>query len=159
MPLLVLRTLREPVYLCLALLIMTSYCVTLLLLDQFLFLQPYFTFYVPDTRQGLFGINIMLSILTGFIAAASIRAVRSSRAVGAVRVGLFGVFAAIFAGACPCFYLAPMLAVAGGLGGALGVIGIFFSVYEAPIKLVSIIVLLLAFYGLEKAGRTQCTVT
>jgi hypothetical protein len=137
---------------------MTTYCVTLLLLDQFLFPQPYFTVYVPDTRQGLFVINILLSILTGFIAAASIRAARSNTAGGAVRVGLFGVFAAIFAGACPCFYLAPMLAVAGGLGGVLGIIGIFFSTYEVPIKLVATIMLLLAFYGLEKANRTQCTV-
>ena len=76
-----------------------------------------------------------------------------------MRAGLIGVLAAVFAGACPCYYLVPMLAAAGGFGGALGLTGIFFSVYQMPIKLVSIIILLAACYGLEKAARTKCTLT
>jgi hypothetical protein len=131
----------------------------LLFLDQFLFIQPYFVVYVPLNSFGLLSIDVVLSVLTGLVAAVSIHEIKSNQARGATRAGLIGVFAATFAGACPCYYLAPMLAAAGGFGGVLGLTGILFNVYQIPIKLVSIIILMAACYGLEKAARTRCALT
>ena len=161
MRLLVFQIFRNPVYVMLTMAIMIGYCVMLLFLDQFLFIQPYFVAYMPANGFGLLSIDLVLSVLTGFVAAVSIHEIKSNanRAGGAMRAGLIGVLAAAFAGACPCYYLVPILAAAGGFGGFLGLTGIFFSVYEIPIKIVSIIILLAAGYGLEKAARTKCTLT
>jgi len=161
MRLLVFQTFRNPMYVMVTAVIMISYCVMLLFLDQFLFIRPYFIVYVPLNSFGLLSIDLVLSVLTGFVAAVSIHEIKSNanRARGATRAGLIGMFAATFAGACPCYYLAPMLAAAGGFGGALGLAGILFNVYQIPIKLVSIIILMAACYGLEKAARTRCTLT
>jgi len=144
-----------------AVVIMVGYCVMLLFFDQFLFFQPYFVVYVPVDSLGLLSIDLVLSVLTGFVTAVSIHEIKSNanRAGGAMRAGFIGLLAAVFAGACPCYYLAPMLAVAGGFGGVLGLTGIFFNAYETPIKIVSIIILLAACYGLEKAARTKCMLT
>ncbi|MGO9645437.1 MAG: hypothetical protein ACLPY5_11895 [Candidatus Bathyarchaeia archaeon] len=152
---------RNPVYIMVTMVIMVGYFVMLLFFDQFVFFQPYFVVYVPVDSLGLLSIDLALSVLTGFVAAVSIHEIKSNanRAGGAMRAGLIGVLAAVFAGACPCYYLAPMLAAAGGFGGVLGLTGIFFSVYQTPIKLVSIIILLAACYGLEKAARTKCMLT
>jgi len=147
------------VYVMVAMVIMIGYCVMLLFFDQFLFIQPYFVAYVPFSSLGLLSIDVALSVLTGLVAAVSIHEIKSNanQAGGATRAGLIGMLAAVFAGACPCYYLVPLLAAAGGFGGVLGLTGIFFSVYQIPIKLVSILILLAACYGLEKAARTKCT--
>ena len=159
MRLLILRIFRNPLYVMLTMVIAIGYCLMLLFLDQFLFVQPYFVAYVPVNSLGLFGIDLVLSFLTGLVSAVSIHEIKSNanRSGRATRAGLIGMLAAVFAGACPCYYLVPLLAAAGGFGGVLGVTGIFFSVYEIPIKLVSIIVMLAACYGLERATGTTCT--
>ena len=148
-------------YVIVAMVIMIGYCVMLLFFDQFLFFQPYFVVYIPVESLDLLGIDLVLSVLTGFVTAVSIHEIKSNvnRAGGAMGAGFIGLLAAVFAGACPCYYLAPMLAIAGGFGGVLGLTGIFFSAYEMPIKIVSIIILLAACYGLEKAARTKCALT
>ena len=159
MRLLILRIFRNPLYVILTMVIVIGYCLMLLFLDQFLFVQPYFVAYVPVNSLDLFSIDLVLSVLTGFVSAVSIHEIRSNanQAGRATRAGLIGMLAAVFAGACPCYYLVPLLAATGGFGGVLGLTGILFSVYEIPIKLVSIFVMLAACYGLERAARTTCT--
>ena len=161
MRLLVFQIFRNSVYVVAAVAIMIGYSVILLFFDQFLFIQPYFVAYAPANSLGLLVIDLVLSVLTGFVATVSIHEIKSNanQARGAMRAGLIGVFAAVFAGACPCYYLVPMLAVAGGFGGVVGLTGIFFSIYQIPIKLISIIILLAACYGLEKAARTKCALS
>jgi len=161
MRMVILRIFRNPLYVMLTMVIVIGYCVMLLFFDQFLFVQPYFVVYVPVNSLGLLSIDLVLSVLTGFVASVSIHEIKSNvnQAGRATRAGLIGMLAAVFAGACPCYYLVPLLAAAGGFGGVLGLIGIFFSVYEIPIKLVSIIIMLAACYGLERAARTTCTLS
>jgi hypothetical protein len=74
------------------------------------------------------------------------------------KAGLGGIIIAIVAGACPCYYLVPLLAVAGGAGGALAAIGILFEVYQLPIKLVSLALLGTVAFSLERSLRAMCRI-
>lgn len=72
------------------------------------------------------------------------------------KIGIAGIVAAFLAGACPCYYLVPLLAVAGGVGGALGTVGILFYAYQLPVKLASVVLLIFVSFSLERSIRASC---
>jgi hypothetical protein len=65
---------------------------------------------------------------------------------------MLGIFAALLAGACPCYYLVPLLAIAGIIGGTLGEVGILLNSFQIPIKLGALVILVVATYKLNKSG-------
>jgi hypothetical protein len=125
-------------------------------IDQFLFIAPYLVFYVPLTGIAILALDMLLSILTGIVLVVSLRQVRSARSKGTAYTGVLAIVAALFAGACPCYYLAPLLTIAAGLGGALGAIGILLNAYELEVKTASVVLLLMVSWALEKNARMAC---
>ncbi len=156
----ILQSFRAPVYFFLAASIASAYALILLYFDQFLFFSPYLVLYVPISQWYLFGLDLALSVLASIVFAASIRQAKiaSMKPNMAVRTGVFGFVAAIIAGACPCYYLVPLLAVAGGVGGVLGAIGILFNEYQVPVKIGSVFLLLLLGLTLERSLTASCPV-
>lgn len=156
----ILQTFRTPAYVFLAAIITSAYALILLYFDQFLFFSPHLVLYVPISRAYMFALDAPLSVLAGIVFAASIRQARivSTKPNRAVRTGVFGFVAAIIAGACPCYYLVPLLTVAGGVGGVLGAIGILFNAYQIPVKIASVFLLLLLGLTLERSLEASCAV-
>lgn len=128
--------------------------------NEFLFIAPYLVFSVPSDEVGLFSLDIILSALSGAVIALSIYQVKNIPRAGTIqgRVGVTGMVVAIVAGACPCYYLVPLLAVAGGAGGALAAVGILFEAYQFPIKLLSLALLGIVAFTLERSFRAACKV-
>ena len=148
-------TLKDTKYALLATPILIVYGVMILFFDQFLFFEPYFTFYVPPSGILSIILDLALTILTTIMLTVSVRQIllqKGGRGEGATRTGAFGIVAAIVAGACPCYYLIPLLTVAGTVGGALGAVGIFLNAFQIPIKLVAMLILILSAYKLNKSG-------
>ena len=110
--------------------------------------------------MGNLALDLTLATLSGIVMASSIFQIigvpRAGKAQG--KVGLMGILAAVVGGLCPCYYLVPLLAVAGGLGGALAVVGIAFYAYQIPIKLSSLALLGFVTYSLERSLRASCSV-
>ncbi len=91
---------------------------------------------------------------------ASVYGIRNLRKGGSqARGGVAGILIALVAGACPCYYLLPLLAVAGGAGGALGVLGIYMNAYQLPIKILSLGLLGAVAISLERSLRASCDIT
>jgi len=146
-------TFKDLRYGLLAALIFAMYGVMLLFFDQFLFFAPYFIFYVGPSGIGSFVLDVILTFLTTLVLTVSIRQLLLQRRVGGpTKTGALGVVAALLAGACPCYYLIPLLAVAGTLGGVLGAVGILLNAFQIPIKLAATLILVLAAYKLNKSG-------
>jgi uncharacterized membrane protein HdeD (DUF308 family) len=124
--------------------------------DQFLFIAPYPVFYVPGTAFAILALDMLLAALTGIVLVVSLRQVSSGRSKGTASTGILGIVAAIIAGACPCYYLAPLLTIAAGVGGALGAVGILMHAYEFEVKTASIVLLLIVFWALERNARMTC---
>jgi len=137
-------------------LVAASYGLLLMFVDQFLFIAPYLVFYVPPTGFGILALDILLSTLTGIVLVVSLRQVWSGRSKGSASTGILAIVAALIAGACPCYYLVPLLAVVGGVGGALGAIGIMLNAYQVEVKTCSVVLLLIVSWGLERSARMTC---
>jgi hypothetical protein len=137
-------------------LVAVSYGLLLMFLDQFLFIAPYFVFYAPLARLTILALDMFLSILTGIVLVVSLQQVRSVRSKGTPYAGFLAIGAALMAGACPCYYLVPVLTIAAGVGGALGAIGILLNAYELEVKTASVMLLLIVSWGLERNARMTC---
>lgn len=142
----------------LALLITSSFAVVLFYFDEFLFVAPYFTFYLSTDRVATFVLDAAVSVLSGVVLSLSVYQLRAvpngARRQG--KIGVAGIVAALVAGACPCYYLVPLLAVAGGVGGALGALGILFYAYQLPVKFASAALLIFVSFSLERSLRASC---
>ena len=153
MPSPIVDTFRDARYTLLAAPIFVAYGAMLVFLDQFLFFSPYFVFYVPSSEFGNFTIDLVLTVLTTLVLTVSIRQILLQRGSGGTsKTGILGIVAALMAGACPCYYLIPLLAVAGTIGGALGAVGILLNAFQIPIKLAAVAILLFATYKINKTG-------
>ncbi len=149
----ILDTFKDARYVLLSLVIMVGYGTMLLFFDSFLFFVPYFTFYVSTSAYASLLLDLLLTFLTAIVLAVSIRQISLQRQGGsASKTGMLGIFAALLAGACPCYYLIPLLAVAGTIGGALGAVGILLNAFQIPIKLGAMLILVVATYKLNKSG-------
>jgi len=137
------------------------FLVALTYFDEFLFFSPYLVFYIPQGTIGIFTLDTTLSTLSGIVVALSVYQLKNlpRNRTGQGKMGFAGIVMAIMAGACPCNYLVPLLAVAGGVGGALGALGIAFFTYQVPIKVVSLAMLGFVTFTLERSLRAYCEIT
>ena len=146
-------TFKDAKYVVLAIPILVGYGLMLLFFDQFLFFTPFFTFYVPPSGIVNLVFDLILTALTTTVLTVSVRQILLQRvAGGASKAGALGIIAAIAAGACPCYYLIPLLAVAGTVGGAMGAVGILLNTFQLPIKATATLILVFATYKLDKSG-------
>ena len=158
MSLQIFQTLKTPSLLIATVLVVVSYGLLLMLIDQFLFVAPYFVFYVPPTGFTILILDLLLSILTGIVLVVSVQQVRSARSKRTAYTGVLGIVAALIAGSCPCYYLLPLLAIAAGVGGALEAIGVLLNAYQLEVKTASVALLLIVCWGLEKTARMTCRI-
>jgi hypothetical protein len=146
-------TFRDAKYVVLAIPVLVGYGLMLLFFDQFLFFTPFFTFYAPPWGVVSLVFDLILTALTTMVLTVSVRQILLQRAAGdASKTGALGIIAAIAAGACPCYYLIPLLAVAGTVGGAVGAVGILLNPFQVPIKAAATLILVFATYKLDKSG-------
>jgi hypothetical protein len=126
--------------------------------DGFYFVSPYLVAYVDPARLPLLLLDLAVSALSGVVITLSVYEIRSfpGRSGAYRRTGFAGIAAALLAGACPCYYLVPLLAVAGGAGGVLATVGLYFFDYQIPIKLGSVGLLLFTGLVQERALRAAC---
>lgn len=152
--------LRSPAYALTAFAIAAVFGTTLLYFNEFLFFAPYLTLFVPPEGVGMLLLDLAISASSGITIVISFfqisRFPRLPKTHG--RTGMAGILLAIFAGACPCYYLVPLLAVAGGAGGALAAVGILFNAYQFPIKLLSLALLVPVTYSLERSLKASCRI-
>lgn len=160
MQLQVVAVLRRPPFALLGLAIALVFSLVYLYFDEFYFLSPYLVAYVDPTRLPTFLLDLAISGTSGVVLTLSFYEVRQYPGLKRSyrKSGFAGLVAAFVAGACPCYYLVPLLAALGGAGGILGAVGILFSDYEFPIKLGSLALLAFAGYTLERSLRTACEI-
>lgn len=155
-----LGVLRKPTFGLLSLGISLSFAFLFLYSDSFIFFFPHFVVFVPLDSTPYLLLDLVISALSGTAISGSIYQLRfapyaSSRTAGA---GLLGMLAAVIAGACPCYYLVPLLALAGGAGGVLGALGIFLYNLQIPIKLLSLALLGFVLFVLERSLVAYCRI-
>lgn len=128
--------------------------------DEFLFFVPYLTLFVPPDRVHFVVLDALISISSGLVILASLfQLAHFPKSTSKyTKTGFAGMIAALIAGACPCYYLVPLLAFTGGAGGFLAVLGVAFYTYQIPIKLASLTLLVSVAFIQERSLRAQCAI-
>lgn len=160
MQLQVVAVMRRPAFALLGLAIALVFSLVYLYFDEFYFLSPYFVAYVDPTRLPAFLLDLAISGMSGIVLTLSFYELRQYPGLRRSyrKSGIAGIVAAFVAGACPCYYLVPLMAALGGAGGILGAVGILFFYYQFPIKLGSLALLAFAAYTIERGLRAACEI-
>ena len=153
-----LEVLKRPPYGVAAVAVATLFGVAFLYFDGILFFAPMLIFYLPPGLFQVFAIDSAISVLSGSAIVLSYYQLRNlpSTTNKSAKVGFAGVIAALIAGACPCYYLVPLLAAAGGVGGALGAFVILLNMDQLPIKLASLALLTFVSVTTERGLKASC---
>ncbi len=128
----------------------------LLLVSEYVFLEPYFVGHVPPgTELGLL-LVVALPALAALVLPMNIYRINATRtSKRRISGGVLGSVAGSFAGACGCGPIGfALFSTFGGLGAAASA---FLTNYEIPIRLAAIILLAATYYTTARSLRTECS--
>jgi len=144
-------------YSILAGIIFAGMLLPLLLISEFLFLEPYVIFHVSDESLLGFLLIIAVSIMGGIVLSMNvfrIRALRNkTRKIGG---GVLGSLIGASAGACSCGPIGfAVISTFGSVGGAATA---FLTNYEIPLRLVALGILAITYYTTVKSIKSECKI-
>ncbi|MFZ1076031.1 MAG: hypothetical protein WAN47_01220 [Nitrosotalea sp.] len=145
-------------YLTLAIGIFVGLFLFLSYMSQFLFFEPKFLLYVPESEILNFILIVAVASLSGLVTSLGIYRIRLlGESVKKSGSGFFGTVIGASAGACSCGSIGFMMASTFGAVGDTTTA--FLTQYEIPLRLVSIAILVYAYYLAIKGISGQCKIT
>jgi len=145
-------------FIVLSVVIFIGMLIPLSIFSGYIFLEPYFVFYVPESIMFNFTLLVMISALTGLVSSMSIYRIKVLRMrTKKVNSGVFGSLLGAGAGACGCLSMNTVfLSIFGTVGSTFA---IFSSTYEIPLRLTSIAILGITYFAMTKGITSDCKIT
>lgn len=135
--------------------IFASMLVGLLILSEYIFLEPYVTGHIPKGTEFGFSLIIILSGLAALVLPMNVYRINilknSTKKIGG---SVFGSFIGAAAGACSCGPIGFAVISAFGSVGATSLT--FLTNYEIPIRLAAIGLLGITYYTTVKSLKVEC---
>lgn len=132
-----------------------SMLVGLLILSEYIFLEPYVTGHIPKGTEFGFSLIIILSGLSAVVLPMNVYRINilknSTKKIGS---SVFGSFIGAVAGACSCGPIGFAVISAFGSVGATSLT--FLTNYEIPIRLAAIGLLGITYYTTVKSLKVEC---
>ena len=142
-------------YLVLAFVIFISMMVGLLILSEYIFLEPYVVSHLPSGTEFGFVLILIISALSGLIIPMNIFRIfmlqSSKQKMGG---GLIGSFIGTAAGACSCGPIG--FAVISTFGSVGATATAFLTNYETPLRIIAIGILVVTYFTTVKSLKTEC---
>ncbi|MGB6463124.1 MAG: hypothetical protein WA799_05635 [Nitrosotalea sp.] len=144
-------------YVTLAIGIFVGLFLLLTYMSQFLFFEPKFLLYVQESEILDFTLIVTVASLSGLVTSLSIYRIRLlGESVKKSGSGFLGTVIGASAGACSCGSIG--FAIASTFGAVGGTATAFLTQYEIPLRLVSIAILVYAYYLAIKGISGQCKI-
>jgi hypothetical protein len=145
-------------YIVLAGTIATVFWIVFNIFDQLLFFYPIVTFYLPDDALLDFIFSNITAILLGMVVSMNVYVLKHSRGVKITAASFFsGSSVAVLSSTCAsCSSLGFLLIST--LGGAGITLSTFLSNYQTPLRLLSIGLLLWAYYSISIRLTKSCKI-
>ena len=147
----------NPLYVIIAIAIFIGLLLPLLIISEYIFLEPYLIGHVPKDSEFGLSLIVILSGLSGLVMSMNIYRVRmlrsSSRKMGG---GIFGSVIGAAAGACSCGPIGFAVISTFGTVGATA--SSFLTNYEIPIRLAAIGILCITYWTTTKSLRIECKI-
>ncbi len=145
-------------YIILAAVIFVGMLIPLLIVSEFIFLEPYIISHLPSGSEFSFSLIVILSALSGLVLAMNVYRINSFRNTPKKKMGggIFGSLIGAAAGACSCGPIGfAVISTFGSVGAASTA---FLTNYEIPIRLVAIAILGLTYYTTTRSLAVECKI-
>lgn len=127
----------------------------LLILSEFIFLEPYFVGQIPKGTEFGFSLIIILSALSALVLPMNIYRINILKnSKGKIGGSIFGSFIGAAAGACSCGPIGFAIISTFGSVGATSLA--FLTNYEIPIRIIAIALLAIIYFTTVKSLRVEC---
>jgi len=146
-------------YIVLAAVIFVGLLIPLLIISEYIFLEPYIVSHLPSGTELGFVLIVTVSALSGLVLSMNIFRINNFRRNVKRKIsgGVFGSMIGAVAGACSCGPIG--FAVISTFGAAGGVATSFLTNYEIPIRFVAIAILVFTYYTTAKSLKVECKIT
>jgi hypothetical protein len=144
-------------YIILATSIFVPMLIGLLILSEYIFLEPYVVSHIPSGSEFGFVLIVILSSLSALVIPMNIFRINilksSKQKMGG---GIFGSIIGVAAGACSC---GPVgFAVISTFGSVGATATAFLTNYETPIRFLAIAILVVTYFTTVKSLKIECKV-
>ena len=146
----------NPSYILISIGIFFLLFIPLITISEFLFFEPFLVFSIyPETTLS-FSLIVMLSLCSAFAVSMNIYRVKLIKETKKIGSSIIGTIIGASAGACSCGPIA--FSVIATFGAAGSIASSFLTVYEIPIRLTSIGILILVIFVTTKSLSRECKV-
>ncbi len=129
---------------------------TLITISEFLFLQPFVTLVVYPETFVSFLLIIFLSIFSAIAVSMNIYRVKLVKETKKIGSSIIGTIIGASAGACSCGPIAFSIITTFGTAGSIA--SSFLTIYEIPIRLTSIVILIMVIFITTKSLSRECRI-
>lgn len=126
-------------------------------LSEFVFFEPYFVFYVPDDRILGFVLLVAVSVLSGLVIPMNVYRIKMLQSrTHKVGGSFIGSFIGASADACSCGPVGfAIISTFGAIGGTATA---FLTMYEIPMRIASLVILVYVYYTTNKSLVSECKI-
>ena len=130
--------------------------IPLIVISEFLFFEPFLVFSIyPETTLS-FSLIVTLSLFSAFAVSMNIYRVKLIKETKKIGSSIIGTIIGASAGACSCGPIAFSIITTFGTAGSIA--SSFLTVYEVPIRLTSIGILVIVIFVTTKSLSRECKV-
>ena len=145
-------------FIIISVMIFSSMMFGLLLVSEFIFLEPYFVIHIPSGSELGFTLIVVLSGLSGLVISMNLfRIVNLKNSKHKMSSSIFGTFVGSAAGACSCGPIG--FAVISTFGSVGATTTAFLTNYELPIRIIAITILVITYFTTIKSLKTECNIS
>ena len=144
-------------YIILAGVIFFGMVIPLLMLSEFIFVEPFFTFHIPYGQTFGFVLILAVSVMSAIVIPMNVYRIRTlQKSTSKIGGGVLGSIIGASAGICSC---GPFgFALISTFGAAAGTATAFLSNYEILLRLGSVGILCLVYYTTTKSISSECKI-
>ena len=147
----------NPKYLVLSSSIFVTMLIGLLIMSEYIFLEPYVVSHIPSGTEFGFALIVIISALSALVLPMNIFRINilksSKQKMGG---GVFGSIIGAAAGACSCGPIG--FAVISTFGSVGATATAFLTNYEIPIRIIAIAILSITYFTTVKSLKVECKI-
>ena len=146
----------NPLYILISIGIFFLLFIPLITISEFLFFEPFLVFSIYSETTLSFSLIVALSLFSAFAVSMNIYRVKLIKETKKIGSSIIGTIIGASAGACSCGPIAFSVIATFGTAGSIA--SSFLTVYEIPIRLTSIGILILVIFVTTKSLSRECKV-
>ena len=146
----------NPSYILISIGIFFLLFIPLITISEFLFFEPFLVFSIYPESTLSFSLIVILSLFSAFAVSMNIYRVKLIKETKKIGSSIIGTIIGASAGACSCGPIAFSVIATFGTAGSIA--SSFLTVYEIPIRLTSIGILILVIFVTTKSLSRECKV-